>query len=389
MSLDKPYNEGSKEEQALTETERALCQLGHILDQLRRTRDEQLDALYNSAIAEGRINTILEKQKELEARHRKAMLGAQTEMDQHLTQKEAEARRAAFLNEPIMKLLNELEGAVRALASTPEIEQLGPGFLGEVDGLVQKIRITETPQDIRTLQVALLEKLTAAAFFLRERKVKLPPEPPEASPLAIEVVTPTITPGTANMLSEVTSTEFVRRPKPPKYEELCVHIRWMIRRDMPEVLSIEANSFEYPWSEEDFLRCLRQRNCIGMVAEHGENVVGFMIYELHKNKLHILNFAVDPKQRLRKVGTGMTDKLASKLSSHRRTSIDTYIRESNLDALLFFKQEGYRAQSPMLRNYYEDSGEDAIRMKYTTPEAYEESDTEKPVNRIAQYEEES
>jgi ribosomal-protein-alanine N-acetyltransferase len=60
--------------------------------------------------------------------------------------------------------------------------------------------------------------------------------------------------------------------------QLPVHIRWMIRRDMPEVLHTEQGAFEYAWTEEDFLRCLRQRNCIGMVAEQGEKVVGFMIY---------------------------------------------------------------------------------------------------------------
>src|SRR5690606_11527131 len=58
-------------------------------------------------------------------------------------------------------------------------------------------------------------------------------------------------------------------------ERLRVHIRWMIRRDMPEVLQIEKASFEFPWYEDDFIRCLRQRNCIGMVAEQGERVVGF------------------------------------------------------------------------------------------------------------------
>ena len=53
----------------------------------------------------------------------------------------------------------------------------------------------------------------------------------------------------------------------------------MIRRDMPEVLAIEGESFEFPWLEDDFIHCLRQRNCIGMVAEHEDRVVGFMIYE--------------------------------------------------------------------------------------------------------------
>jgi len=74
--------------------------------------------------------------------------------------------------------------------------------------------------------------------------------------------------------------------------EVKIHIRWMIRRDMAEVIAIETESFEFPWSEDDFVRCLRQRNCIGMVAEMDDQVVGFMIYELHKNRLHILNFAV-------------------------------------------------------------------------------------------------
>src|SRR4051812_3839892 len=103
-------------------------------------------------------------------------------------------------------------------------------------------------------------------------------------------------------------------------EQVRVHIRWMIRRDMPEVLQTEQDSFEFAWTEEDFLRCLRQRNCIGMVAEQGEKVVGFMIYELHKAKLHILNFAVHPTCRRSDVGSQMVAKLISKLSSHRRTA---------------------------------------------------------------------
>src|SRR6266404_1449436 len=146
-------------------------------------------------------------------------------------------------------------------------------------------------------------------------------------------------------------------------EQVRVHIRWMIRRDMPEVLHTEQESFAFAWSEEDFLRCLRQRNCIGMVAEHGEKVVGFMIYELHKNKLHIMNFAVHPGWRRRGVGAQMVGKLISKLSSHRRTRITLEVRETNLAAQLFFSRQGFRAVR-VLRSYYEDSGEDAFVMQY-------------------------
>ena len=168
-------------------------------------------------------------------------------------------------------------------------------------------------------------------------------------------------------------------------EQVKVHIRWMIRRDMPEVLQTEQESFDYSWTEEDFLRCLRQRNCIGMVAEHQEKVVGFMIYELHKNKLHILNFAVTPALRRQGVGAQMVQKLIGKLSSHRRTRITLAVRETNLAAQLFFRSQGFRAVR-VLRTYYEDSGEDAFLMQYQlagdTGEGADEA-----VNRIAQYEE--
>jgi ribosomal-protein-alanine N-acetyltransferase len=168
-------------------------------------------------------------------------------------------------------------------------------------------------------------------------------------------------------------------------EQVRVHIRWMIRRDMPEVLQTEQESFEFAWTEEDFLRCLRQRNCIGMVAERGEKVVGFMIYELHKAKLHILNFAVHPCCRRVGVGAQMVAKLISKLSSHRRTRITLEVRETNLAAQLFFRQQGFRAVR-VLRAYYEDSGEDAFLMQYRFADDTSE-DTDDAVNRIAQYEE--
>jgi ribosomal-protein-alanine N-acetyltransferase len=149
-------------------------------------------------------------------------------------------------------------------------------------------------------------------------------------------------------------------------KELRVHIRWMIRRDMAEVLQTENQSFDYPWTEEDFLRCLRQRNCIGMVAEHGDRVIGFMIYELHKSKLNVLNFAVHPSARRTSVGKQMVLKLLSKLSNHRRTRITLAVRERNLDAQLFFRSEGFRAVR-VLRSYYEDTGEDAFLMQYALP----------------------
>ena len=143
-----------------------------------------------------------------------------------------------------------------------------------------------------------------------------------------------------------------------------VHQRWLIRRDYKEVLAIESDSFEFAWDEQDFLRCLRQKHCIGMVAETEGRIVGYMIYELHKDRLHLVNFAVAPVNRRSGIGTLMIEKLKSKLSSYRRTRVTLEVRDSNLAAQLFFRSQGFRAVQ-VLRNHYEDSGDDAYIMAYS------------------------
>ncbi len=166
-------------------------------------------------------------------------------------------------------------------------------------------------------------------------------------------------------------------------KEVCAHVRWMIRRDMDEVLEIEKHSFEFTWSAEDFIRCLRQRNCIGMVAEYDGRIVGFMIYELHKNRLHVLNFAVHPEFRRRGVATTMVRKLIGKLSVQRRNRILLEVRETNLGAQLFFREAGFRAIS-LLRDFYEETAEDAYLMQYRhQPNRADEAVADQEVTRRA------
>lgn len=161
-----------------------------------------------------------------------------------------------------------------------------------------------------------------------------------------------------------------------------VHIRWTIRRDMEEVLAIEDSVFEFPWSEDDFIRCMRQSNCIGMVAEYDGQVVGSMVYELHPKRLHILNFAVDPKFQGNGIGRQMMQKLIGKLSSQRRNRIMLEVRESNVKAQMFFKACGFRAVS-VLKDFYEDTTEDAYMMQYRYQD--EVAEIVVPKNRIAGY----
>jgi [ribosomal protein S18]-alanine N-acetyltransferase len=162
----------------------------------------------------------------------------------------------------------------------------------------------------------------------------------------------------------------VSQKKAPE-QELKIQIRWLIRRDMHEVLSIERACFEHPWTEEDFLACLRQRNCIGMVAEADHRIIGFMIYELHKAKLRILNFATGPDVRRQGVGAQMLRRLVDKLSQQRRSEILVEVRETNLDAQFFYRSQGFRAVC-VLRSHYDDTFEDAYVMQYRLTAADDE-----------------
>lgn len=159
-----------------------------------------------------------------------------------------------------------------------------------------------------------------------------------------------------------------------------LHVRWMIRRDMPEVLAIEAGSFEFPWLEEDFVRCLLQRNSIGMVAEHDNWVVGLMVYELNKVGIRLLNFAVEPAFRRQGAGSQMVAKLIGKLSAGRRTRIALEVRETNLPAQLFFRANGFVA-TRILRDDYEETSEDAYMMEYVRDAGRDQGE----VNRVAAY----
>ena len=147
-------------------------------------------------------------------------------------------------------------------------------------------------------------------------------------------------------------------------QKIAVTIRWMIRRDMPAILRIEHESFDCNWTEEEFLECLRQRNCIGMVAEHENRVVGYVIYELHKTRLHILNFAVASAYRRLSVGSQIIEKLINKLSTQRRQEIVLEVRESNLGAQRFYAAQGFRAVE-VLRDHYPDTDDDAYVMRYS------------------------
>jgi ribosomal-protein-alanine N-acetyltransferase len=88
-----------------------------------------------------------------------------------------------------------------------------------------------------------------------------------------------------------------------------------------------------------------------------------MIYELHKAKLRVLNFATAPDAQRQGVGKQMIRRLVDKLSQQRRSEIMVEVRETNLDAQFFFRSQAFKAVC-VLRSHYDDTYEDAYVMQY-------------------------
>jgi ribosomal-protein-alanine N-acetyltransferase len=150
-----------------------------------------------------------------------------------------------------------------------------------------------------------------------------------------------------------------------------VHIRWMYRGDHPQVLVIEEASFgPVARTEKDFLRFMRERNCISMVAcpdgRDDSPVLGFMVYELFPHRFDLAALTVAPAARRRGVGTALVMKLVGKLSPWRRRRLTVTSRESMLGAHLFFRACGFRAMG-VSRRHFDDTGEDGYQMRYDLP----------------------
>lgn len=144
------------------------------------------------------------------------------------------------------------------------------------------------------------------------------------------------------------------------------YIEWMVRLHLPSVLRIERECFGEPWTEDDFIREVRRPKVVSMVATVNDSVVGYMLYELHKNRLHVLNLAVDQAFHRQGIGSAMLQKLQGKLSHDRRNRVMMEVADHNLAAQLWLKANDFKAIS-ILTDFFErrdGSKQDAFLFQY-------------------------
>lgn len=119
--------------------------------------------------------------------------------------------------------------------------------------------------------------------------------------------------------------------------------RWMIRRDVDQVMASEAARAD-GWTEEELLSCLRPRNSIGMVVEHGDVIVGHVVYLLHKDSVEMIRLAVHPDFRGLGVAAALAAKVTSKLAAHRRNMAYVDVPAADLATICALLRCGWQVE---------------------------------------------
>ncbi|MFA5858807.1 MAG: ribosomal protein S18-alanine N-acetyltransferase [Elusimicrobiota bacterium] len=148
-------------------------------------------------------------------------------------------------------------------------------------------------------------------------------------------------------------------------EELV--FRRMELRDIDEVAVIESASFTSPWTRgmfESELGIGYSYFYVGILRVSGIeriDVVGYTGFWAVVNEGHILNFAVHPQYRRRRIGVNMINYTLTRMRGLGLNVAYLEVREGNTAAKVLYQIAGFIVTG-LRKSYYSD-GENAVVMK--------------------------
>ena len=126
-----------------------------------------------------------------------------------------------------------------------------------------------------------------------------------------------------------------------------------------DVLCIERNSYNYPWSEKIFSDCIKNNYLCRILALDNE-LIGYLICSIIQDECHIMNLCI--KSDFRRLGYArlILNELHSELRKLKCKIVFLECRSSNERALKLYYAEGYN-EIGVRKNYYPapDGYEDA------------------------------
>ncbi len=156
----------------------------------------------------------------------------------------------------------------------------------------------------------------------------------------------------------------MRRPVgPPSPVAAGLVLRRAERVDVDRVLEIEREGFQHPWSRELVERELDHAWSRLLLAEDGPGgpVIGYIVFWIVHDEVHVLNVAASVAARRRGVGRALMVASEEEGLRHGARLSTLEVRRSNTPAISLYLALGYR-QIGIRPNYYAEEREDAIVM---------------------------
>jgi len=146
----------------------------------------------------------------------------------------------------------------------------------------------------------------------------------------------------------------------------AVNYRYMSETDIEVSRDIEINSNPVPWTEKNFLDCLR-KDYYCLVQEVDQEVSGFAIQNISLNESHLLNIGIKEMFRNRGLGQELLEQIVHASKSMGCKKIFLEVRVSNNQAIGLYNKTGFKKVS-VKKNYYRlpDGREDALVMSKKT-----------------------
>jgi len=142
----------------------------------------------------------------------------------------------------------------------------------------------------------------------------------------------------------------------------AVRIVPLRRRHLRHVIQIEEANYPRPWSSTVFLSEMAQRRSRRYtVATIGPLVVGYCGLMVVEEDGHITTLTVDTAWHRRSIGTVLLLDQARAASTLGARHLTLEVRTSNSAAQALYRRFGF-APVGVRRNYYPETGEDAIVM---------------------------
>ena len=150
--------------------------------------------------------------------------------------------------------------------------------------------------------------------------------------------------------------------------ETPVHIRTMVRDDLPLISDIERRSYDFPWNHGVFRDCLLAGYCC-IIVEHGDLVVGYAILSIAAGEAHILNLCVDPDYRQLDYGKRLLDEIMMRARQAEVAEMFLEVRPSNEHAIALYQKKGFRqvARRPAYYQAREGREDAAVLSKVLKP----------------------